>query len=178
MYAISREILLRAAQPTIDAIVGMERLMPEKLERVMGEIAEHFFDPGYCLDDLVEATKVGVHYLKVVFRREISLTPWGFIRECRLEMAARLLRDTSVSVPDVCILIGYTSISHFRRIFRRWSGLRPGDYRAHARRVRPRAGRLLDDAMTWVYRDRARRGELTTAEARRLIEYLEELYEL
>ncbi len=93
-------------------------------------------------------------------------------------MAARRRRDTSASVPDVCLLRGCTSVSRARRVFRRWGGLRPGDYRAHARRVRPRAGRLLDDAMTWVYRDRARRGELTTAEVRRLIEYLEELYEL
>ncbi len=178
MYVIPNELLVRAAQPTVDAIVQLKRALSETLEAVMGELGEHFFDPGYGLEDLLEATGIGDHWLKVAFRREIGLTPWTFVRECRLEMAARLLRDTSLKVPDICILIGYSSVSNFRHIFRRWSGLRPRSYGRCARRVRERAGRLLDDAMTWIYRDRARRGELTTAEARQLIEYLEELYEL
>ena len=65
----------------------------------------------------------------------MGLTPWRLIRECRLETAARLLRDTELSVVEITLLVGYDSEQAFARLFHAWSGLRPSDYRVHARGV-------------------------------------------
>ncbi len=175
MNIISEKALLRAAWPTIAAIQQLKKKAAATLEDVLDQICGRFFETGYTVVKLQKAVGADEDWL-LAFHREIGLTPWKFIRECRLEMAARLLRDTSQSVPDVCLLVGYSSISKFRHTFRLWSGLRPRRYRRRARSVRSQAGQLLDQAITWIYRERCRRGELSDAEARQLIEYLETLY--
>ena len=178
MNIISEKALLRAAQPTIAAIHQMKKKVEEAFEEVLDEICDRFFEPGFTARELQDTLEADKHWLLAIFHQELGLTPWSFIRECRLEMAARLLRDTSQSVPDVCLLVGYSSISKFRQRFQLWSGLPPWRYRECARGVRSQAGPLLDQAITWIYRERCRRGELSDDEARQLIEYLERLYGL
>jgi transcriptional regulator GlxA family with amidase domain len=44
-----------------------------------------------------------------------------------METAAWLLRDTSLSVPMIAYLLGYSEPKPFRRIFVRWAGQLPAD---------------------------------------------------
>ena len=176
MKVISEQLLLRAAQPTIRAILDLQKRVSKASREVLDEIGGKFSVPGYTVEKLKKTVGVDDNWFFAVFHQEVGITAWSFIRECRLEMASRLLRDTSLPIPDICILVGYASLSQFRRNFRLWCGLTPSRYRQCVRRVKSQAGTLLDDAITWIYRQRCRRGELSDDEARELIEYLEKLY--
>ncbi len=175
MKVISEQTLLRAAQPTVTAILTLKKRLSKTSKEVMDQIVLKFFTPGISVLKLKRKIGVDDNWFFTVFRQEVGITAWSFIRECRLEMAARLLRDPSIPIPQICILVGYTSLSKFRRLFRNWCGLTPSEYRGTASAVHPQAGPLLDDAITWIYRDRCRRGELSNGEARQLIEHLERL---
>ena len=177
MKVTSERLLVRAAQPTINAILALQAKLSRASKEVMDQVRLNFFTPGYTVEELKEAVGLGGNWSLAVFHQEVGISAWSFIRECRLEMAAHLLRDTSLPITDICVLVGYTSLSRFRRLFRRWCGLTPSQYRECARRVRSRADGLLDDAITWIYRERCRRGELSDEQARELIDYLEQLYE-
>ena len=61
------------------------------------------------------------------------MTPHAFVTEHRLMVARdRLLRgDTSVT--EIALSVGFSNISHFRRLFRRRYGLTPADLRAVTR---------------------------------------------
>ncbi len=178
MEAVPERVVLRAAQPTIAAILALKKKLSKASREVMDQIRSSFFTPGFSLAELKKTIGVDDNWFFTVFRQEVGITAWNFVRECRLEMAARLLHHTSISIPQICILVGYTSHSRFRRTFRSWCGLTPFEYRKHARRLPSRADPLLDDAITWIYRERCRRGELSYAEARQLLEHLESLYVL
>ncbi len=49
----------------------------------------------------------------------------------RMEKARRLLRETSKSVIEVGLDVGYSSPSHFAQIFRREVEVVPSQYRTH-----------------------------------------------
>jgi AraC family transcriptional regulator len=58
------------------------------------------------------------------------MTPHVFVTEHRLMVARdRLLRGHD-SVPGIALSVGFSNISHFRRLFRRRYGLTPADLRA------------------------------------------------
>ena len=67
------------------------------------------------------------------FRATTGMTPHAFVTEHRLMVARdRLLRgDTSVT--EIALSVGFSNISHFRRLFRRRYGLTPAGLRAVTR---------------------------------------------
>jgi AraC family transcriptional regulator len=56
------------------------------------------------------------------------MTPLQFVTCQRITRARQLIRETSRSLIEVGLEVGYTSPSHFAQVFRRETGLTPRDY--------------------------------------------------
>ena len=113
-----------------------------------------------------------------VFGREVGLTPGRLIHHCRMQAAARLLRDTSYPVADIGFFVGYNSKSIFIRAFRRWCGLRPTSYRERARKLKAQWPRLAEEAFTWSFWQQCRAAELEIEQVREFAGYLKVLRKL
>jgi AraC family transcriptional regulator len=85
------------------------------------------------LDGLAGAVSLSPYHFARSFRATTGMTPHAFVTEHRLMVARdRLLRgDTSVT--EIALSVGFSNISHFRRLFRRRYGLTPAGLRAVAR---------------------------------------------
>src|SRR5262245_36310741 len=57
-------------------------------------------------------------------------TPREYVQRVRIEAAKRLLEEGRSSVTEVAQRIGYGDVVGFRRLFVRYTGLTPADYRA------------------------------------------------
>lgn len=66
------------------------------------------------------------------FAATFGETPHRYLQRRRIERASALLRDTDLSVGDVCLAVGFTSFSTFTRTFGRVMGESPS---AHRRRT-------------------------------------------
>ena len=68
------------------------------------------------------------------FREAYGETPYGYLQARRLERAMALLRrDDGMSVTDVCMAVGFTSLGSFSSTFARLVGEPPCMTRAWAR---------------------------------------------
>ena len=81
------------------------------------------------------AGEVGVHpvYLARVFRRFFGCTPAEYVRRCRVERAAMLVRDTAQPLVEIAVACGFVDQSHFTRAFARTFATSPGAYRRQYR---------------------------------------------
>lgn len=68
------------------------------------------------------------HFTRV-FRKTFSLTPHQYITQRRLEKAKTMLRDPNQSLTAVALACGFSSQSHLNVVFKRLTGLTPGNYR-------------------------------------------------
>lgn len=77
------------------------------------------------------ARQVGTHEkrLSQIFKRHAGMTVFEFLREERLRLAQRLLRETSLSVLDIANEIGFSGAANFATAFREYTGLTPTDFR-------------------------------------------------
>src|SRR6202044_1744633 len=64
------------------------------------------------------------------FREAYGDTPYGYLQASRVERAMAMLRRGHMSVTDVCISVGFTSLGSFSSTFTRLVGEPPSAYKA------------------------------------------------
>ncbi|MBB4662360.1 helix-turn-helix transcriptional regulator [Conexibacter arvalis] len=64
------------------------------------------------------------------YREAFGETPWQHLQMRRIERAQALLRDGELTVTEVCLAVGFTSLGSFSARFRELTGTTPSAYRA------------------------------------------------
>jgi AraC-like DNA-binding protein len=90
------------------------------------------------------------------FHGRVGVPPMAYLTRWRLQLAARWLRETQLSVSEVFHRLGYASAAAFHRAFKREHGAAPSVYRETRRIVAPDAGAPSADASA-EWRSRRRR---------------------
>lgn len=93
-----------------------------------------FADPSFSLAEASERAGVSKNHLSFEFSRETGETFTAYVTRLRVEEAKRLFATTSLLVYEVCERVGYPSVEHFSRVFKRIAGVSPVKFRAGFRR--------------------------------------------
>jgi AraC-like DNA-binding protein len=79
---------------------------------------------------LARSAHVSEAHFSRSFKAAFGETPHQYLLSRRMERAKALLRAGDLSVTDVCLAVGFTSLGSFSTQFRRFVGLSPTAYRA------------------------------------------------
>jgi transcriptional regulator GlxA family with amidase domain len=85
----------------------------------------------------VMASGLAERTLKRRFKAATGVSLIEYVQNLRIEEAKRLLEADPLAVDEIASLAGYDNTAFFRRLFKRTTGLTPGDYR---RMFRPLTG--------------------------------------
>ena len=79
---------------------------------------------------LALARQVGLndYKLKIGFRQVFGTTAFGYLQKHRMEQARLLLENGRINVTGVACAVGYSSLSHFAKIFQQHFGTKPSSY--------------------------------------------------
>lgn len=77
------------------------------------------------------------------FAKRLGRTPMSYLSEWRLKLAARLLRETELSVSEIFQKLGFASAASFDRAFKRAHRLSPSAYRRRLKPANERAAAQL-----------------------------------
>jgi AraC-like DNA-binding protein/ligand-binding sensor protein len=95
--------------------------------------AKHFIaqnqDSAICLASVAKAVNTSTFYFCKLFKRTTGLTFTDYLARVRIERAKKLLLDPSRRVSEVAYDVGFQSLPHFNRVFRRVAGESPTNYR-------------------------------------------------
>jgi AraC-like DNA-binding protein len=94
------------------------------------DLADRNYAEPLDLDGLAAAAGVSKYHFLRCFAATYGKTPAVYLAERRIERAQDLLRATNLTVTEVCMLVGYTSLGSFSRKFRELVGVSPSDYQA------------------------------------------------
>lgn len=62
------------------------------------------------------------------FNNEFGVSPVEYINQERIKKACTLLQNESLNVTEVCFRLGYSSLSHFIKLFKEHTGITPKQY--------------------------------------------------
>ena len=169
------QALMRAAEPALAAIEADALRAPRRLRPVFSAIVELIFELDLDLERIQAAAGIVDPNVFFDLRQEVGQPAWTYIRDARLETAARLLLITPIALSEIGRMVGYGSSSTFRRTLRGFLGMSASQYRRQAPRRLERAGQLPDGAQTDTTWQRMLAGELSNSEAQAFDTYLERL---
>ena len=93
-------------------------------------IHERFADAEFSLEAASERAGVSKNHLSFEFSRETGETFTEYVARVRVDEAKRLLATTSLLVYEVGERVGYPSVEHFSRVFKKVAGVSPVKFRA------------------------------------------------
>jgi AraC family transcriptional regulator len=102
------------------------------LARVTEYIDAHLHEPLSVLELAAVAGRSPYHFAKA-FKAATGSPPHAFVAARRMERALVLLQQTSIPVSRVARLVGFQSLTHFRRRFHQAWGEPTGRYRRSGR---------------------------------------------
>ena len=101
------------------------------MERIMKAINQNLGDSDFNVDRLSQEVGISRAQLHRKMKEMTGISPSEFIRNIRLEQAARLLREQKINVTQVTYIVGFANLAHFSTVFRKHFGVTPSDYAEH-----------------------------------------------
>jgi AraC family transcriptional regulator len=81
------------------------------------------------LSELAGVAGVGVRRFGSIFTAETGWSPHRYVLHRRIERAKSLMRDPGLSLAQVASVLGFSDQAQFSRVFRRYAGMAPREYR-------------------------------------------------
>ncbi len=95
----------------------------------MANYVRHHLSEPIRVEKMAEEFFLSRPYLSSRFQRETGQTLTDFILKEKTEEAKRLLRYSDKPLSAISAYLGFSSHGHFSRVFRKYAGLTPGEYR-------------------------------------------------
>ena len=99
-----------------------------RLRKIEDYVHAHVSE-SISIDSLAELAELSPFHFARVFKQSTGMTPLQFVIRERMLQAQQLIRETSRSLIEIALEVGYTSPSHFAQVFRRTVGMAPTQFR-------------------------------------------------
>lgn len=96
-------------------------------------LAKEYIGQNYAkqvsLTEISELVGFNATYFSRLFRKETGQTFIEYLVSVRMGHAKEMLRETRISVAEVCSKVGYSDVKYFTKNFIKYVGLKPKEYR-------------------------------------------------
>lgn len=99
----------------------------ERLVEIISSIQTNYMD--VTLESLAEEFHLSKPYLSKYIKDKSGMTFQEVVRNERMKRAKNLLKETDQTVENVALSVGYENVEHFNRLFKKFSGMTPVQYK-------------------------------------------------
>ena len=90
----------------------------------------NYLKKDFRIEELAEITGISFRYFETLFQKEYHVTPKAYILYLKTERAKELLLSEKLLIKDIAVMLGYSDIYHFGKIFKAKTGYTPSEYRS------------------------------------------------
>ena len=137
---VNTEELRRLLQRLEAALLAREQQMASRRDSDAASLAESVrvylqenYDRQVDLSALAESLAVSAPYLSKLFHEQTGTSPMRYLTDLRMSRARKLLADSSLTVREIAVRVGYPDPFHFSRSFKNAVGVSPAQFREQSR---------------------------------------------
>jgi len=120
-------------QETIDVFTEcMFNYIPSKSNELIKKAIRYIsnnFSRALTLDDVATHVHLNPAYFSTLFKQSIGSSFKEYLNMVRIEESKRLLSNTDYSIIDIALATGFEDQSYFSKVFKKYTGLTPKQYR-------------------------------------------------
>ena len=100
----------------------------ELIKKAMLYISEHFNAP-LTLEEVAAHVHLHPSYFSTLFKSSTGSSFKEYLNMVRIEESKRLLSNTDYSIIDIAVAVGFEDQSYFSKVFKKYTGLTPKQFR-------------------------------------------------
>ncbi len=109
-------------------IINYNSISETRVKIMMNFIHEHYFE-SISLDKIAKSANISTRECTRAFKNTIGISPITYLIKYRINIAASLLSTTILPITEIGIKVGFNNSSYFTRMFERYMGEGPKNYR-------------------------------------------------
>ena len=115
-------------------LVQKENAEPPMITRAKQFIRDHFAEE-LSLGQVAKAVNTSTFYFCKMFKKFTGINFTEYLSRVRIESARNLLLNPNLRVSEIAYEVGFQSLTHFNRVFKKVVGQSPTDFRSHLAHV-------------------------------------------
>ena len=100
----------------------------EYLTPAIEYIVQHYDDPDITGQFLSSLTSISYTYFRKIFTQSYGSPPMEYLTMLRMKKAAEMLKSDYSSIQSIATSVGYSSIYHFSKMFKKHFGVSPSKF--------------------------------------------------
>lgn len=115
----------------LEDVMNQYRLMvsgSSPVQRAVVYIQDHL-DQSLSLAQVAKHVHMNPNYFSEIFKKETGQNYLEFVTQAKLRKAMSMLRETPAKISEVANHIGYEDMKYFNRLFKKFTGQTPSEYR-------------------------------------------------
>ncbi|MCG8698134.1 MAG: response regulator [Bacteroidales bacterium] len=97
-------------------------------EKIVSIISDNIMEPSFNVETLSNKIGMSRRNLQLKLKSTTGMTPLEFIRNVKLDHAAKMLQETDYNINEIADRTGFSSTEHFRKSFKEKFGVPPSKY--------------------------------------------------
>ncbi len=122
------KLILKYGLEREEDIAFSQSFTAQHYKKVLDYVADHF-EETIALEDLAAQASLSTFHFARLFKETIGKSPHNFVMEYRVEQARKMLQQPDIPLIDIAIECGFSDQPHFSRLFKRFEGMTPKQYR-------------------------------------------------
>jgi len=101
----------------------------DQIQTAQERLHQSFSEP-ITVEDIAQDLGMSARNFTRRFKQATGDPPLAYLHKLRIDCAKHLLESDFKSIQEICLEVGYEDLPHFRKLFKRHTGLTPTEYKA------------------------------------------------
>lgn len=133
LFNYSGEELIEWAFKQFVYLTGFEKIQntinyTNKVVQITKEYLEKHYTEDITLENVAAQVNISPQYFSKLIKKNTGFNFIDWLSMMRVRKAKELLNNTSLTVKEVCYMVGYKDPNYFSRIFKKRVGITPSEY--------------------------------------------------
>lgn len=116
---------------TVSFYLGEEQKNNDYIVEKAIKIVKEQYSAPLSVKSIAEFVNISESHFMFLFKKEMGVSFNDYLTNYRMEIAVKLIKLRKYKIYEICNMVGYKDLKHFRKVFKKYTGVSPVEFLNH-----------------------------------------------